>query len=75
MGGVVPLLVLVLNVLPFLVGIIQEGDDHGERNGLFLTEGFFFYLNTRCQKSIMGGQKSDVPSLDAMGCPGGACLG
>ena len=55
MGGVVPFLFLVLQVLPFRMGIIREGDDHGERNGLFLPDGFFWYWNTRCQ-NIYNGQ-------------------
>ena len=74
MGGVVPLFFLELHMLPFCVGIIWEGDDHGEINGLFLPDGFFWYWNTRCQNIYNGQAKIGRTIPCIMGCPGGACL-
>ena len=55
MGDVMPLLGIVLHMFPFREGKVQEGDDHAERNGLFLPIGFSYYCNTRYQ-NICNGQ-------------------
>ena len=69
------MLALVLHMLPFLVGIIWEGDDHEKKTDCFSLTNSSGIGTLDDKPYIMVRQKSYVPSLDVMGCPVGACLG